>query len=53
MILRLFSRLAALLALLGRGATPIDGVYWINPSQFDKGESRGTQRREARQPAVC
>ena len=53
MTLRLFSRLASLLALLGRGATPVDGIHWINPSQSGKGEARGTQRRETRQPAVC
>jgi hypothetical protein len=53
MIIRLFSRLASLLALFGRGASPVDGVYWINPSQSDKGAARGTQRRETRRPAVC
>jgi hypothetical protein len=46
---RTLSLLAYLVTLLGRGATPVDG--WIdNPKQ---GESRGTQRRQARQPAVC
>jgi hypothetical protein len=43
---RILSRLAALLALLGRGATPVDGIHW-------KGEDRGTQRRKTGQPAVC
>jgi hypothetical protein len=51
---RTLSRLATLLALLGRGATPVDGSHWVSaPRKTIKGEDRGTQRRKAGQLAVC
>jgi hypothetical protein len=52
---RTLSRLTTLLALLGRGATPVDGIHWINVPRktTTKGDTRGTQRRKTGQLAVC
>jgi len=51
---RTLSLLASIVALLGRGATPVDGTCWIEtPKKANEGDSRGSQRCEARKLAVC